>query len=65
MLIETLKELSKDTVELNKKLKNILVEIDNQNLNLAGMRDVSIRIRKSFELYKSLVNELNSKDQFK
>lgn len=56
--LSTLKSLKNDSIVLNKKLKEILEMTEEHNLNLDGIRDISLRIRKAFELYKSLVDEL-------
>jgi len=55
--LQNLKQLNRDAVELNEKLKEIISELDEQSANLAGMRDISLRIHKAFELYRRLVNE--------
>lgn len=56
--LEALKQLRDDSVRLNMNLKEITDLLDEQGQNLEGMQDISSRIKKAFELYRSLVHEM-------
>lgn len=58
--LQALRQLNEDTMALNERLKAIVAQIDDNHSSLSGMRDVSLRIRKAFELYASLVSELKT-----
>jgi hypothetical protein len=56
--LQTLERLSEDSKELNTRLREINILLDEQCGSIDGMRDVTERISKSFELYRALVEEL-------
>lgn len=60
LALHTLKQLNEDAAALNEKLKEIVAQMDDQCTSLDGMRDISLRIRKVFELYRSLVNDMKT-----
>lgn len=61
--IEVLKQLKNDTITLNQKLKEIVLLVDDQSISTEGMKDISLRIKRAFDLYRSLVNELQTSQQ--
>lgn len=56
--LETLKRLKENSIEINKHLKDINNLIDSQISNVDGMCDITLRVKKAFSLYKTLVNEM-------
>jgi hypothetical protein len=56
--IESLKKLKENSIEVNKYLQDINKQIDSYSSDIEGMTDITQRVKKAFNLYKTLVNDM-------
>lgn len=61
--LQTLERLNEDSKELNTRLREINNLLDEQCTSIEGMKDVTERISKAFELYRALVEELDNESK--
>lgn len=58
--LDVLKKLKEDSIELNRQLKEIIASVDEQSFSMDESRNITLRVRKTFELYRSLLAEWHS-----
>lgn len=63
--LQSLEKLNEDSKELNTMLQEINGLLDAKCCSMEGMRDVTERISKSFELYRTLVEELEGEGELR